>query len=124
MVTIVAGKSGINTLLTASQVVLSVVLPFAAVPLVYCTSSKTIMGVRKPRFRPPSVPMGLSDSPSVLSPMLVTNATAETVESASQDEMVDFSSGKVMTMIGGGTCLVIIAANMYVIVDLALGQGG
>ena len=40
---------GINFLLAASQVVLSIVPPFVIFPLLYCTSNKVIMSVRKTR---------------------------------------------------------------------------
>ena len=40
------GRSGINTMLIASQVVLSIVLPFIIFPLIWLTSSRTVMLVR------------------------------------------------------------------------------
>ncbi|ORX57495.1 natural resistance-associated macrophage protein [Hesseltinella vesiculosa] len=40
-----AGRSGLSQLLVASQVVLSIQLPFAVLPLVYFTSSPTIMSM-------------------------------------------------------------------------------
>jgi metal iron transporter len=48
-VAIAVGRPGINTLLVASQVALSVILPFVAFPLIFLTSSKSIMSVRRPR---------------------------------------------------------------------------
>ena len=48
------GMPGINALLVASQVVLSIVLPFIISPLLYCTSKKAIMSVCKTRTRTPS----------------------------------------------------------------------
>lgn len=48
VVAIGVGKSGIDVLLVASQVALSIVLPFVAFPLIWLTSSKSIMRVRKP----------------------------------------------------------------------------
>ena len=47
LVAVIIGPKGIDTLLVLSQVILSIVLPFAAFPLVYLTSSKRIMRVRK-----------------------------------------------------------------------------
>jgi metal iron transporter len=64
------GRSGIDTLLVASQVVLSAV---HHLPLIYCTSSKIIMSVRKPR-----------SVDTALNPDIVGEV---------DDEMVDFSSG-------------------------------
>ena len=44
------GREGIDTLLVISQVVLSIVLPFVMFPLVWLTSSSTVMRVRKTRL--------------------------------------------------------------------------
>lgn len=49
IVAIAVGRAGLNMLLVASQVALSVVLPFVALPLIILTSSKSIMQVKKPR---------------------------------------------------------------------------
>lgn len=49
VIAVSVGRSGISSLLVASQVVLSVVLPFVAFPLILLTSSKSVMRVRKPR---------------------------------------------------------------------------
>jgi metal iron transporter len=48
VVAIAVGRPGINTLLVASQVALSIVLPFVAFPLIWLTSSKSVMRVKKP----------------------------------------------------------------------------
>ncbi|KAK7694341.1 hypothetical protein QCA50_001524 [Cerrena zonata] len=48
VVAIGVGREGIDILLVASQVALSIVLPFVAFPLIWLTSSKSIMRVRKP----------------------------------------------------------------------------
>ena len=45
------GRAGIDALLVASQVTLSIVLPFIVFPLMYLTSSKTVMSVKKPLER-------------------------------------------------------------------------
>jgi len=102
-VAIVVGKSGINTLLVASQVVLSITLPFVTYPLIYCTSSKAIMSVRKHRT------VDISDESAV---------------EEADDEIVDFSSGWLMTGTGILVWLVIVAANLYVLVSLIMGKGG
>ena len=101
---IVMGRSGVNTLLVASQVVLSVTLPFIVFPLIYLTSLKSVMSVLKPR-----VDSSLSDE--------------STVEEA-DDDIVDFSNGWMMTVAGIVIWLIIVAANTYVLIDLAMGQGG
>ncbi|KAF5385122.1 hypothetical protein D9615_000896 [Tricholomella constricta] len=105
VVAIAVGRSGIDALLVVSQVILSIVLPFITFPLVYCTSSKAIMSVRKTREGP-------------LSP----DAAPQLLEGAEAEEMVDFSSGKVATAVGVVILLVVITANFYVIVSLAQGK--
>jgi metal iron transporter len=97
-VAIVMGRSGIDTLLVASQVVLSVTLPFVTYPLIYCTSSKAIMSVRKPRS--------------------VDTLSDESIVEEADDETVDFSSGWVMTGFGVTIWLVVVAANLYVLITL------
>jgi metal iron transporter len=104
IVAVVAGRTGIDVLLVASQVVLSIVLPFVVIPLVYLTSSKSIMSVR--RERSSTLPEG--------------EATPQELESAAEYEMVDFSSGKVVTAIGSLICLIITLANVYVIISLGI----
>ncbi|CEL55932.1 Manganese transporter SMF1 OS=Saccharomyces cerevisiae (strain ATCC 204508 / S288c) GN=SMF1 PE=1 SV=2 [Rhizoctonia solani AG-1 IB] len=48
VVAITVGRQGIDILLVASQVALSIVLPFVIFPLVYLTSQESIMQVAKP----------------------------------------------------------------------------
>ncbi|KAF8433512.1 smf Mn2+ and Fe2+ transporter [Boletus edulis BED1] len=109
----VVGESGINTLLVASQVVISIVLPFFIFPLVYLTSSSQVMSVK---LRKPASPSQTSvpDSPSVGAP-----ASKEKVaDSEDEIEIVDFSTGRVMTVLGYLMCVIILAADVYVLVTL------
>ncbi|KAI9308093.1 natural resistance-associated macrophage protein-domain-containing protein [Cunninghamella echinulata] len=59
----IAGRSGLSQMLIASQVVLSIQLPFAVVPLVYFTSLHKVMGldliVNHDKFKLPSLPLWL-----------------------------------------------------------------
>ncbi|KAF9471062.1 natural resistance-associated macrophage protein [Pholiota conissans] len=48
IVAVAVGQRGIDSLLVGSQVVLSIVLPFVAFPLIYLTSRDVVMRVRKP----------------------------------------------------------------------------
>ncbi|KAG6919880.1 hypothetical protein DXG01_015588 [Tephrocybe rancida] len=109
-VAVAVGRSGIDTLLVASQVVLAIVLPFITIPLVYLTSSKAVMSVRKTRD---------ASSPPPSSTISTGTPTPQALESAGHDEMVDFSSGWFATGIGATICLIVVAANLYVIVSLA-----
>ncbi|KAJ7722455.1 natural resistance-associated macrophage protein-domain-containing protein [Mycena maculata] len=74
IVAIALGRPGINRLLVVSQVVLSIVLPFITGPLIYLTSSKRIMRVRKP--------------------------DASVSMAAERDESIDFGSGIFVTVLG------------------------
>lgn len=119
-VAIVLGRSGIDTLLVASQVVLSIVLPFITFPLLYCTASKTIMSVRKTRSD--TITSSSTLTAVDLSPAMY-NRDANAVESANEDEVVDYSNNKLTILVGAVIWLIVVAANMYVIVELALGHG-
>lgn len=114
VVAIAVGRSGINTLLVASQVALAIVLPFVTFPLIWLTSSKTVMSVRKPQ----------SSSGSASLPPIERAPRSETTDSERAVELIDYSSGKIATGIGLAIWLVMVAANVYVIVALAMGQRG
>jgi metal iron transporter len=124
------GRGGINTLLVISQVTLSMVLPFITFPLLLLVSSKEVMKVKKEQ------PMELVEpspagSLSVLarSDMLTITESAEpsldnvSVDVEGAEQSVDFSIGKGATCVGFVIWLIIVVANSYVIVALALGQG-
>jgi len=98
-VALAVGRPGINVLLVASQVVLSIVLPFITLPLLYLTSSKTVMRVRK------------TDA-------LVSEA-GELGDS--WDDTIDYSNGRVTIIIGCGIWLLMLTANIYVIATLIMG---
>ncbi|KAJ7016846.1 natural resistance-associated macrophage protein-domain-containing protein [Mycena alexandri] len=98
-VAIAVGRPGIDTLLVASQVILAIVLPFITLPLIYLTSSKTVMRVRKP------------------------DALVSTVSETNNawDDTIDYSNGTGTTIVACGIWLVMLTANLYVIVTLILG---
>lgn len=116
IVAIAVGESGISTLLVASQVVLSIVLPFITFPLIYLTSSREIMKARQSRSDTPRIPMTGDDLKVVDKPL--------DPEAGAEEGYVYFNSGKFMTSIGVLIWLVIVAANIYALVTLGLGQGG
>ncbi len=109
-----SGRAGIDTLLVASQVILSIILPFIVFPLVWLTSSKSIMSVKKPLERvdcqDSSVGGGIH--------------THDVASAEAQFELVDFSNGKILIVVSYAIWLVIVMANVYAIVGLAMGQGG
>ncbi|KAF9495596.1 natural resistance-associated macrophage protein [Pleurotus eryngii] len=106
VVAIAAGRKGVDDLLVISQVVLSIVLPFITFPLIFLTSSKSIMSVRHPAERLEPVN---NDDVAVRS------------DAEGGEKTVDFSSGIITTSVGAAIWLVVMCANMYVIVSLAMG---
>jgi len=123
IVAIVVGRSGIDTLLVASQVVLSVVLPFVTFPLLYCTANKAIMSVRKSR-RADAASGGVDTLTVVeLPPVLRNHDLVETEKSGDcdQEEIVDYSNNKLTIAVGVAIWLLVVAANVYVLVELAMG---
>ncbi|KAH8094741.1 Nramp-domain-containing protein [Cristinia sonorae] len=134
VVAIAVGREGVDTLLVASQVALSIVLPFIVFPLLWVTSSKDVMSVKRPI--PPNVPLVPSPQPitespseppvtetqSPSAPSAVAGLVAD-VEAAPRETIVDYSNGKIAMAIGWTIWLIVLLANGYAIVALALGQG-
>ena len=133
------GMQGINALLVATQVVLSIVLPFVISPLLYCTSNEAIMSVRKTRTAretavidhdtPPQLEVTVTavDPEELLAQPRDHQDASSIAERAEvvvdEDEMVDYSNNKLVTVIGVLSWLIIVAANVYVIVELGIGGG-
>ena len=131
------GMPGINFLLVASQVVLSIVLPFVILPLLYCTSNKAIMSVRKTRTGmilddtttsqvtlsavdvPPEELQRHRDRDSSIAEI---SRGRELTEDDDDSEMVYYGNNKLVIAIGVLSWLIIVAANVYVIVELGLGS--
>ncbi|QRW00395.1 divalent metal cation transporter MntH [Ceratobasidium sp. AG-Ba] len=89
VVAIAVGRQGIDTLLVASQVALSIVLPFVIFPLVYLASSDVVMRVPKP-----------------------------------EGGYVSYKNNWLTTSLGYLIFIVVVVANSYVLVSLAMGKGG
>ena len=109
-----------STLLVVSQVVLSIVLPFMVYPLVYLTSSARFMSVRKPCAPAPG-----ADSAAAGDGEAEREGEGEGADvegEAEREEMVDFSNGRFMTYLGWLIWVVIVLANAYAIVTLAMGE--
>ncbi|KAJ3764357.1 natural resistance-associated macrophage protein-domain-containing protein [Lentinula raphanica] len=142
-VAIAFGRPGINALLVISQVILSIVLPFITLPLVYLTSSKKFMTVKRFRISP------VSSTTTVIPTILdqedgLARSSKDHFEPSSDDlekgnplnssktdlpsavtpvaEKVDYSNNLLVTIVLSGVWLVIAAANVYAIVALAMGQ--
>ncbi|OSD05931.1 natural resistance-associated macrophage protein [Trametes coccinea BRFM310] len=157
VVAIAVGRPGIDTLLVASQVALAIVLPFVAAPLIWLTSSKSVMSVRREELSPAE--SSASEQPTV-SPMLSIHPVADRIEevlppeagsrpmdedekettvvvekvehashdteedaSVAGDSYISFANHWSITSISAVIFLIILAANVYAIVMLALGEG-
>lgn len=155
IVAISSGGAGINALLIASQVVLSVVLPFVAFPLIYLTSSKMVMCVKTPKVIQEkdidTLPIPSTHTVSLVSdalsthpgqrPLPVTTDIAVVERNAENHDgsikhpstqacgtqeygVVDFSNGYIITVLACAIWVVVLIANVYAIVMLAMGQAG
>ena len=143
IVAVAVGQSGINTLLVASQVVLSVVLPFVAFPLIYLTSRKIVMRVPRPRqalvetetesktdeaVPTENVPeIGIAQAHVNLEmefkeTIIKTAMQAAQVVPVEAEEFIDYSNTRWLAAISYVIWCVIVVANAYAIVMLFLGQ--
>jgi len=106
IVAVAVGRPGITAMLIGSQVVLSFALPFIVFPLVWLTSSRTVMRVRAPTpARPTQKEEGVEEDLNV-----------------AEDVYLYFNNGRVIAGIGYSIWAVIVVANAYALVTLALGD--
>ena len=148
VVAIAVGREGIDTLLIASQVTLSIVLPFVVLPLVWLTSSSAVMTVNKPTPSPTSIsPSTVREGDTDVDPEvdvevrtidIDVHVIEEQVEISQEKHVddkqenvviseigqsVDYSNGLPLKGLGYAIWLVIVVANAYVLVVLAMGNG-
>ncbi|KZT73250.1 smf Mn2+ and Fe2+ transporter [Daedalea quercina L-15889] len=118
------GRGGVSTLLIISQDVLSVVLPFIVFPLLWLCSSKQVMSVKRtvrPSMHEKTLSQSSTDSaPGTWSDIDVSDPLTLDVEAG--EETVDFSIGIVSKVFGWLMWILIVLANGYVIITLALGE--
>ncbi|KAF9062045.1 smf Mn2+ and Fe2+ transporter [Rhodocollybia butyracea] len=114
-VAIALGRPGINTLLVVSQVILSIVLPFVMLPLIYLTTLKKFMAVK--RVHTTGV-QNESSPVTTAGPGIDAEALG-----VSKVEMVDYSNSLLITIIVCTIWLLVVTADVYVIVTLARGGG-
>jgi metal iron transporter len=107
IVAVSVGRAGISAMLVTSQVVLSFVLPFIVFPLVWLTSSRTVMRVY---------------SPAPTRPAPTTDGAGEE-KSVAEEGYLDFSNGWIVASIGYAIWTVLVLANGYVLITLMLGKG-
>lgn len=136
------GAQGLNTMLVASQVLLSVVLPTVIFPLVYLCSREDIMTVQGPEVAQESaiaVPTTVHSSPGVNTaqcagsieeeitpaPVPIPLGTTSPLPDAAATTPRDTKSYKSpvwITILGYLLFAVVIIANVYVFVQLGLGN--
>jgi metal iron transporter len=122
------GRGGITTLLVASQVILSVVLPFIAFPLIYLTSSEKVMRVRaqptcgdacrddtedmdtavKPKTDAITVPCNCLSTPSTRDGDNDSNANHDGRDGAQPDRIGDLEVVNPMNTPGAGSDVVVL----------------
>ncbi|WWC87494.1 uncharacterized protein L201_002384 [Kwoniella dendrophila CBS 6074] len=147
------GPAGLNTMLVASQVLLSIVLPTVIFPLVYLCSKDEIMTVQGPELDDTAQPQAstqnrndvqseTSTSINDINPVIFTSMANEnendqncndrnvrsiTPEQIEQGESKrrskSYKSPKYVTILGYLLFSIVVIANGYVIVQLCLGNG-
>nr|UJH94433.1 Smf1 [Starmerella bombicola] len=90
------GQKGISDALNWSQVVLTITLPFLAIPLVYLTSCKKVMTVSVKRY------------------------DKDGLDEKFEESGKDCSNGWISKIFGGLVCLFICIVNVYLIVELGI----
>lgn len=127
------GRSGLNSLLVTSQVALSIVLPFVVFPLIYLTSSKTVMSTNAPKLESPTISTGAvhqeplsserSGSDIAEEVKVITIAKPEdTCGAPPRGDTIDFSNSYVVSAVAYAIWVVISVANVYGIVALGLSR--
>jgi metal iron transporter len=114
-VAIIVGRAGIDSLLVVSQVVLSIVLPFITLPLLLLTSSKDVMTVVR-AVNEDGLPEATAEQLADVVPQDEKN-----VETTLQ-EQVSFANGRIVQAVGWVLWLLVVVANVYVLVQLGLGE--
>ncbi|CAG8439321.1 13744_t:CDS:2 [Funneliformis caledonium] len=122
IIAIVNGENGLNNMLIASQVALSIQLPFAVIPLVYFTSSKKCMKVDiREVFKKDT---DESNSPSILNsaPLNTEDNLNITDEKTDQDPYVTFPNTIWITVIAAIVSIIILGLDIYLIYETFRGM--
>lgn len=123
------GNKGLDDMLVASQVVLSIVLPTVTIPLVYLCSQKDIMCVDGPVDEVTTVvaddhsTAGETQGASEPVEGRNTPTPAPSLQVTSTRRRRYFTSPLWVTILGYLLCALLVIANGYVIVQLCLGHG-
>jgi metal iron transporter len=141
IVAVVVGKNGINALLVASQFVLSIVLPFVTLPLVYLTSNERVMSVpihepqsgpdRKDEVSFSNIGGGSSVPEQDLEKVASTSKLASdtkmssgssqsgSLQNSGPKKMKSFKNGRPLMLLGYLIFVCILAADVIAIISLA-----
>lgn len=125
IISICIGRNALNAALNVSQVVISILLPFLMAPLIYFTSSKKIMRVRKGKTETDN-----SQEPSQESTVDTTHVDegskdksvshlAATVDNEDNTEYWQMENNWITTVVVTVIWLFISGLNIYSIVDMA-----
>ncbi|CAG8715473.1 17658_t:CDS:2, partial [Racocetra fulgida] len=135
LIAIILGRSGLNDLLVASQVALSIQLPFAVIPMVYFTSSKRFMQVNirvleervmadKLNHQVGSLSHDLNSIVSAIpltpnSPytptQIVSVANENNVSQSPDDDILDFSNPILLIIISVIISIVILGLDLFLV---------
>jgi metal iron transporter len=130
------GQKGLNTMLVASQVLLSIILPTVIFPLVLLCSKDEVMTVEGLEITEspggPHADVGHSASPTLeadeITPAPVTDGTrtepAERPAPVVAKQTKSYKSPLWITILGFLLFAITVVANAYVIVQLILGNAG
>ncbi|KAK9694304.1 Manganese transporter smf1 [Basidiobolus ranarum] len=119
IVALVKGADGLNGLLIASQVALSIQLPFAVIPLVMFTNNEKIMTLQVENYEnsqdhPPTASYGaISQNPT---------DEPNNDDSAQSISTVDFSNPWWLKIIACTVATVILGLNMYLLIETLRGE--
>ncbi|CAI8494488.1 unnamed protein product [Hanseniaspora opuntiae] len=104
------GDKGINTVLNLSQVLLALILPFVAIPLIIFTSDKDIMNVDLMHELEIEQGQEQEDENS----RLLSNEQSTT----NKDDGYHFENGKLVSIVSWAICVLITGLNAFMIISL------
>jgi len=116
VVSAAVGESGVNTLLVASQVTLSIVLPFVMFPLLWYTSSLKRMTIPRPLSE--AAAAGPSDK-TWLRMLQICNPFGRR---SGPKGMVTFANNYFVVALGWAIFVVVVIADVYALVQLGRGE--
>ena len=120
IVSVFFGDKGINTVLNFSQVLLSLILPFVAVPLIIFTSDREIMKVDK--MHELEVEQGQEQDGSVVNEGENTRLLNRDGHTPDKDfangEGIYFENSKLLNIVSWSVCILITCLNTFMIISM------